>query len=935
MHRQILSHLALAVTATVIAGCSFDSSALDARPPCDADEDCAIGVCVSGSCFESEPLDIGNDAAPDAGGDATADTTGDADVTDGGNPDGGTDTNLDGGTDTDSPDTDIPDGATCEPGTTICGGNTVLRCQDDGEYAEDEACTEGPCQDGACTVVECVPGQLSCVGESLVTCTDDGVAIVDALCSASEAFCDPVPEPHCEPRVCTPDALQCGDANDVEVCDERGERWRFQVSCEDDELCADGECIPLVCTPETQRCVGPFVYATCNEDGQSSTVTPCDDGTYCQTTDGVSSCLPQVCEPNSRRCTDDFRTAEICDERGTGYVVSIDCEAGEVCQEGICGAQVCEPSTTACDGDFSYLECDATGTGGTRVFCDAGLYCNDAADADPDALCVPQLCAPGSRVCEAATLIAICAQNGSDYDDNALCGEGTACLDGECTSTVCSPRDFRCPTLGVSEVCNDSGTAWDEIPCGDATFCSVSDSACIPQVCEPGVTECTDGDRFVCDDFGSGTELLEVCEFSCDEGECQPNVCGDGVVSTEDGETCDDGNDDLCDGCEACQLQTAIAITSTTATISTAAYQPAQTDLTLEAWANVTTESGALFGLGERTGEDHVWVGVVGGMVMAEVSMAADAIVRVTGSTRVTGTGWHHIAVERFDIWGLAIFIDGELDGLVHTPLSSSSINVEAQIWVGSEGTTTGANATLDGLRLSDMRRYTTRFTPARVLTSDSNTAALYQFNGAGVSNGIDASGNGRNLLFSNAARLPDACYGADADARDCGDGEQASWEECDDGNATDRDGCSTCTTDVCASDEVRGPDDQCYWFRGSNDWPDHRDNCDNRTNSGLVTINNATENDWVAFFLDLTEPVWIGLHDRYYSRDEGNYRWDRGSSSYRSWNTGEPNNSGASAINVGEDCVNMLGSSAGAGASYWNDSDCEREMPAICERTP
>ena len=61
-------------------------------------------------------------------------------------------------------------------------------------------------------------------------------------------------------------------------------------------------------------------------------------------------------------------------------------------------------------------------------------------------------------------------------------------------------------------------------------------------------------------------------------------------------------------------------------------------------------------------------------------------------------------------------------------------------------------------------------------------------------------------------------------------------------------------------------------------------------------------------------DSCWIGLND---IDNENTFVWADGSSStYRKWNSGEPNDSGGN-----EDCVHIFGT------EYWNDIPCTHTL--------
>lgn len=131
----------------------------------------------------------------------------------------------------------------------------------------------------------------------------------------------------------------------------------------------------------------------------------------------------------------------------------------------------------------------------------------------------------------------------------------------------------------------------------------------------------------------------------------------------------------------------------------------------------------------------------------------------------------------------------------------------------------------------------------------------------------------------------------------------------------------SQCGQSCCDAGE-RYYDGRCYHYSSTDrEWTSARSRCNNRGSGwGLVTINNAAENNFVRSII--TEDVWIGYNDR---SNEGNWVWDNGSSSYTNWSSGEPNNSG------NEDCAEMHRSDG-----RWNDADCsgwsQDDEAYVCE---
>jgi hypothetical protein len=118
---------------------------------------------------------------------------------------------------------------------------------------------------------------------------------------------------------------------------------------------------------------------------------------------------------------------------------------------------------------------------------------------------------------------------------------------------------------------------------------------------------------------------------------------------------------------------------------------------------------------------------------------------------------WNHVAA-MFDAVTLemVIAINGVLSSSPST-FSGSSFYVDAaqQFVLGAFNSTSGGflNGFLDEVRVSDILRYTSNFTPPNSLTVDANTRALFHFNEvAGSTTFVDASGNGNTLTGINGA---------------------------------------------------------------------------------------------------------------------------------------------------------------------------------------
>lgn len=341
-----------------------------------------------------------------------------------------------------------------------------------------------------------------------------------------------------------------------EVCDDGN--TKADDGCSEDCQIQD----PLFdCSLAGEPCVNTVVCGNGVLEGDEQ----CDDGNS-EPGDGCAAACEAVeegfvCTRPGRSCV----ALSIC---GNGVR-----ERGEQCDDG-----EAEPDA----GDGCDAECQA----------EVGFFC--AVAGEP---CVALECGDGRRTPE------------EECDDGDI-------LDGNGCSSACTVEDgFRCNTEGCFEICGDGkrrGQEADSGRCDDGNRTSGDgcSSACVEEpfhvcagagdgscsssivcgdgvvepgeICDPpGVGGCLPG----CDNFSPevgggatcGNDVIEAgetcdspdpgqgCSNSClvEEGfSCpQPNLCyqvpkcGDGILHSPLGETCDDGDDsDPNDGCHACEV---------------------------------------------------------------------------------------------------------------------------------------------------------------------------------------------------------------------------------------------------------------------------------------------------------------------------------------------------------------------------------------------
>lgn len=916
---------------TTMSGCSFDGSALDDRPACVRNSDCLGGVCLEGNCWFD---DTGRDVLADPG----------VDIPDGEIPQICTpneavcvgqrvQTCNDSGTGIEEQDCtrqgacagslgcSCISGAcvsrTCTPGTRICEGNRVLLCGADGQgYANAETCQEGDrCVGGSCLEPGCAPGTVFCSGTSIISCTAASTPQPLEDCADRELTCTLAGGvPQCVARVCDAGAGRCTpDASGVFPCNDAGTGFSSEaIPCGEDAVCIDGSCNAERCEPGVRVCVSDTLVGICR-GGTGYETSACPAGFRCDAS--TAACIAQSCTPGTVRCAGN--TVEVCDSAGTGYVFSSTCEDGSRCNGGECEPAICVPGTSRCLDAFNVSTCNTLGSAETVSRCGTGSYC-DAGGAS--ASCVPGICSPGAVQCSSAGRPEVCDERGAAFTPLAPCGVGTTCIAGTCDPVICVPASTQC-SGNTLQTCNSTGTAYMDLACGSGSVCT--GGTCVLQICTPNTAFCEGAQRRSCNGDGTGSTLLETCAAGCSAGVCQGPRCGDNIVQTANGETCDDGNDTTCDGCESCNALHFYQVTASSTLGSSPDYQVGTNDFTIEAWVN-GEETATLFGVGRTNTDDYLYVGVSGGRLFAEMKLVAGtAAIRATTADVVPMNRWRHVAVTRIAQRGLILWVDGApLASAWLTQDFTSIDNNQLGLWLGTDGVQTPARMFFDEVRFSNSARYTRPFLPSRTLGTDGSTIAYYPLNGGAGTTLRDASTPARDIVISGSWR-PDNCLGAASSYR-CGDGTRAGWEACDDGNTTDGDGCSAqCQVEVDCSGGVRMSGGSCYSTITARTWSDARTVCQGQ-GGDLASIDSFAEQVFVRRHVATgSQEYWLGLND---INSEGAYRWVAGNRtlSFTFWDSGQPSSAQAS-----HDCGIQSNTTNGA----WRMVACTLNRAAICER--
>jgi cysteine-rich repeat protein len=155
-----------------------------------------------------------------------------------------------------------------------------------------------------------------------------------------------------------------------------------------------------------------------------------------------------------------------------------------------------------------------------------------------------------------------------------------------------------------------------------------------------------------------------------------------------------------------------------------------------------------------------------------------------------------------------------------------------------------------------------------------------------------------------------------------CGDGTIQAGEECDDGNGTPEDGCTTCVVDcIGTKDPITF---HCYQFMGMQaSWSSAETSCVG-FGGHLATITSQPEYDVVlGVAIQGGESAWIGASD---AASEGDFVWTTGEPwVFEAWGPNEPDG-GAS-----QNCVLLWRD------RNWifNDFDCGIPSSYVCEWDP
>ena len=222
--------------------------------------------------------------------------------------------------------------------------------------------------------------------------------------------------------------------------------------------------------------------------------------------------------------------------------------------------------------------------------------------------------------------------------------------------------------------------------------------------------------------------------------------CGDTVVN-QPTEQCDD-NLDKCDGCEDCERRRYLSFDGTDGRLEVADVAGAPLKLlsppyTIEMWFRLDAGDDVV-AITRRSATNVGW----NASVANNGTLIGGTIFGVFGQTapvNVQGTGWHHLAWT-YDGANGVLFLDGAIEG-THTEAATMG-DATTPVTIGALRNglgmiTTYTKGKVDEVRVSNVIRYTSAFTPVRRHTQDGSTLLLLHLDEGSGTSVSDASSQG------------------------------------------------------------------------------------------------------------------------------------------------------------------------------------------------
>ncbi|MDO8509498.1 MAG: DUF4215 domain-containing protein, partial [Nanoarchaeota archaeon] len=331
--------------------------------------------------------------------------------------------------------------------------------------------------------------------------------------------------------------------------------------------------------------------ATCG-NGILQGTEQCDDGNTINSDACTNSCTSaicgdnivrsgfEICDGNTRICTiNGYAGTQACNNQCNAFNT---CIATESCGDGrINGNEICDDGANNGNANKCNLQCtEITASLCGNSITEAGEQCDDGNTIQTDSClntCVSTTCGDGIVQSPNGNNVNEICDDGVDNGNankcnsqctgltSALCGNniietGEACDDGNTVNTD------DCTNSCITAVCGDGITRIGIEECDAGTIGnSQCTSLCKLTTCGDGiiqspngigVNEICDGGSMACSENGyngvAGCNGLCTAFASC----VLTESCGDGIIQSTAGETCDDSNNIDGDGCNAlCKLE--------------------------------------------------------------------------------------------------------------------------------------------------------------------------------------------------------------------------------------------------------------------------------------------------------------------------------------------------------------------------------------------
>ncbi|HEY5950496.1 MAG TPA: DUF4215 domain-containing protein [Kofleriaceae bacterium] len=425
-----------------------------------------------------------------------------------------------------------------------------------------------------------------------------GNGVIDGTEQCDDGMANGTPNARCTTQciwTCIDDSW-CADTetcNGAETCVDHacvaGTDLADGASCGTAKLCRAGVCTDAVCGDQ-------FVTAPNEEcdDANSTAGDGCESNCKysCLSTDTARNCTPTDPCQGQGTCND---STHVC-AAGTPLNDNASCGTGKYCKTGVCTTAVCgngmtEPGEqcdlgtsngtigSGCKANCTY-ECVTAATD-----CAAAPACNiatcttaHACDNVPDPTKNGMSCG-GTNICSNGACVAptaVCGngvtEGGEQCDFGASNGAGTGC------ETNCL---FSC-TITPTDSCTDGNLCNGTESCGAVTVNGKPGQKCSATAAPAAGTTCAAGKicfnqlcvTSVCGDGIVSTANGEQCEppntATC-SATCQNIVCGDGVRAGT--EQCDDGNTTNLDGCDGvCKFEQCHRVNTLSMSFTTDTY---------------------------------------------------------------------------------------------------------------------------------------------------------------------------------------------------------------------------------------------------------------------------------------------------------------------------------------------------------------------------